>query len=495
MTLRTYTTPLLVGMLGLVACPSDDAPADTEGTTTGDTTTGSPTTIEPTTVEPTTVDPDTSTSVDPDTSTGPAPMCEPACEAGECCVGGACFGAPPPVCNPGCGQFEACLCPEGSDPCDCVAECVACGVEGGIQYDPCQDAACPDGSVCVVDDPADPSFAFCAQQDCGVDNCACPLPAAGATATPTCAALEGDGGNGSCILDCSDGDCPEGMACRSVGDYSACVWEVIITLPGYGDCADNPQGTCQPSEDACLTDAMGTGGACTQSGCANATDCPSAPDTGTAPVACGDLGGGNTCYLDCAAMGSTCPDGTVCTDMGGGASACLWSEDGFVLDEDFEQGAFRPGWTVEDVDGNTPDPAVEFVSAAFVVTDEFEPGDNFGAYSTSWYAPLAASDDWMISPQITLGAASVLSWDGWAPDQAYPDGYEVYVSTTGNTVADFTDPPIFTIDDEADPYASHMVDLSTLMPISYADEDVYIAFRNNSDDDFILVIDNVRVTQ
>lgn len=489
MILRTYTTPLMmVGLLGLAACPGDDAPADTESTTTGETTEG-PTSLE-TTVNPTTIDPDTSTSVDPDTSTG-GPVCDPACDAGQCCVGGACFAAPPPVCNPGCGPFEACLCPEGSDPCDCVAECVACGIEGGISYDPCQDVACPDGSVCVVDNPDDPAFTFCAQQDCGTDNCACPLPPEGATATPACAAFEGDGGNGSCYLDCADGDCPEGMACRALGDYSACVWEVIITLPGYGDCADNPLSTCQTGEDTCLTDEAGTGGACSLSGCADATECPGAPETGDAPVTCGDLGSGNTCYLDCAAK-QTCPDGTVCTVMGEGLSACLWSEDGFVLDEDFEQGAFRPSWAIVDVDGHTPDPAVEFVSAAHVVTDEFEPGVNFGAYSTSWYAPLDQADDWMMTPQITLGVGSVLSWDGWAPDQSYPDGYEVYVSTTGNTVADFTDPPIFAIDDEADPFAPHMVDLAMA---GYANEDVYIAFRNNSDDDFILVLDNIRVTQ
>jgi hypothetical protein len=497
MTRRTYaTTPLLIGALLLAACPGEDPPIDGEDSTTGsESTEGPPPTTLETTVDPSTgpIDPDT--GPDPDSTTGdPPPMCEPDCPEGECCIAGSCFSAPAPSCNPGCGTFEACLCPEGEDPCSCVAECVACGVEGGPAYDPCLDVACPDGSFCVVDDPADPGFAWCAQQGCGTDACACALPAdAAATAAPGCGTFEGDDGSGSCFLDCGgDGAvCPTGMACRSLDDRNVCVWELVITLPGYGDCADNPLGTCQPSEDTCLTDAGGTAGGCSESGCAAPGDCPSAPDTGDAPVACGDLGGGNTCYLDCAG-GQTCPDGTVCTDMGGGASACLWTEDGFVLDEDFEQGTFRPGWTVINVDGHTPDPAVEFVSDAFVVTDEFEGGTNFAAYSTSWYAPLDQADDWMITPQITLGPGSVLMWEATAPDPNYPDGYEIYVSTTGATVMDFSDPPVFAIDDEADVYTPHMVDLAAA---GYANEDVYIAFRNNSDDEFILMIDNIQVLE
>jgi hypothetical protein len=493
MTRRTYTMPpLLVGALLLAACPGDDAPADPGGTTDAMTEGPSPTTVE-TTVEPTTIDPD-STTMEPDSSTGPVEMCEPACDADECCIGGACFNAPAPVCNPGCDTFEACLCPEGADPCSCVAECVACGVDGGPSYDPCLGAACPDGSFCVVDDPADPSFAWCAQQGCGTDACACSLPTdAAATTPPGCAAFGGDEGRGSCFLDCGGNGavCPEGMACRSLANQDVCVWELVITLPGYGDCADNPQSTCQPGEDACLSDVGGTGAACSTSGCADAGDCPSAPGTGNALVACGDFGGGNTCYLDCAG-GETCPDGTVCTDMGEGASACLWTEDGFLLDEDFEQGTFRPGWMVVDVDGNVPDPNVEFVSDAWVVTDEFE-GTNFGAYSTSWYAPLGQSDDWLITPQITLGPGSVLMWEGWAPDPSYPDGYEVYVSPMGATVADFLmETPVFTIANEASSFTPHMVDLAAA---GYMNEDVYIAFRNNSNDDFILVIDNIQVLE
>jgi len=209
-------------------------------------------------------------------------------------------------------------------------------------------------------------------------------------------------------------------------------------------------------------------------------------------VACGDLGGGNTCFLDCAG-GATCPDGMTCTNLGGGDMACLWPDDGLLLDENFELGALRPGWSVIDVDGNVPDANVSFVDQAWVVVDEFEAGANFGAYSTSWYAPAGMSDDWLVTPQLNLGPASVLSWEGWAPDAAFPDGYEVRVSTTTPDVAGFTaNPAVFTIANEADVFTAHMVDLAAA---GYANEAVYIAFRNNSNDEFILVVDNVQVTE
>ena len=488
----TYTTPLfLVGIFASTACPQSPSPSDTEGTSTGESTDTPDLTSSTTAPEPTTVDPDTSTTApDPDTSTG-APVCEPDCGPDECCVGGHCFDQPDPVCNPGCGLFEACQCPEGSDPCTCIGECVGCGTDTG-SYDPCFDVECPDGSFCVVDDPLLPTLAWCAQQGCGTDDCACPLPAEGATAVPRCGVFEGDDGGGSCFLDCSADEavCPEGMTCRTMEGSPACVWEQLITPPGYGDCVDNPLSTCQPGEDTCLMDAGGTAGACSLSGCADAGDCLDPPLTGDAPVTCDDLGAGNTCFLDCAG-GQTCPDGSACTDMGGGQSACLWTEDGFVLDEDFEQAAFRPGWTLIDVDGNTPAEATEFVTDAWVVSDTS--ASNYAAYSTSWYAPAGQSDDWMVTPQITLGPASVLSWVAVATDPGYRDGSEVYVSTMGATVMAFmASPPVFAVDEEETVFTPHMVDLAAA---GYADVDVYIAFRNESDDDNLLVVDDVQVTQ
>jgi hypothetical protein len=405
----TKTTPLLLGLLALAACPGDTTPIDTEGTTGDGDTTMTPTTLPMTT----TIDPDDtgtgdvtsdsgSETAEPTTTGGP--VCEPECPMGECCVAGSCFAAPAPTCDGGCGEDEDCVCPEGMDPCDCAGECVpsACGIDGN--YDPCFGVECEAGYICLVDNVANPTISWCALQECG-SACDCPIPPEGFDASCEDLIMAG---SGQCSIACDAGACPEGMLCiqnsicvwpaaepqpqygdclntppcdmglvcasdgasygwcgtldcandmacepapatgdappvcipinmdmnticaldcsmgQTCPDGMACVFDQICAWvpPPYGDCLTNP-GSCQPAEDTCFDDGAS---ACSQSGCADATECPAAPATGDAVVACSDFGNGNTCYLDCS-MGETCPDGMVCTDVGmgmGAGSACMW---------------------------------------------------------------------------------------------------------------------------------------------------------------------------
>ncbi len=445
----------------------------------------------------------------------------------EPCDGAACVADDDPataaVCLPT-GCEAACQCPAAPATGDAVVTCDDV-TQDMVQdcYLDCQGGAtCPDGMICFggficlfsntapVDVPLygdcyNPPAATCIDGFCvtaptgGVCTAPCddvadcqPPPATG-DAPIQCSDVTNDMMD-ECWLSCQmDEACPDGMEC--FGGF-VCVWpEIVPPGDGYGDCINNP-GSCQPGEDTCLDDgAMPPGaGACSQSGCADAGDCLAAPATGDAVVACEDLGDGNTCYLDCS-MGETCPDGMVCTDVGMGMTtgqACLWPGAMVLLEEDFEAGALPAGWSVIDVDGRTPAGAVSFVTDAFVVTDEFEPGMNFGAYSTSWYAPVGAADDWLVTPQITLGTGTSVSWDGWAPDPAYPDGYELRISTGMPTVVDFmANAALLTVPAEADPYAPHTVDLAAA---GYMSQDVYLAWHNNSNDQFILVIDNVVVS-
>jgi hypothetical protein len=433
-----------------------------------------------------------------DGSTTAADPCDGVeCQPDEACIEGFCFPCPSPACDGGCAEGERCQCPP-DDLCCAAGTCTPLGCPPSLpgNYAPCidadgmlSDAPCY-GASCVSDGAADPTVAVCMSSGCE-DVCQCPTAPGSGDAVLVCEDITGDL-LGDCWLSCESGEtCPDGMVCFG---GIACLFPVpaVPTAPAaYGDCADNPVSTCLPGEDACLGNAAETAAACSQSGCVDAAGCPAAPPTGNAPVACGDLGGGNTCFLDCAG-GQACPGGTTCTAVGG-SMACLWPDDGFVLDEDFEQGALRPGWSLIDVDGHTPDPSVSFVSDAWVVTDEYESGTNFGAYSTSWYAPAAQADDWLITPQITLGPASDLSWQAWAPDATFPDGYQVRISTGMPTVVDFmANPALLTIADEADSFTSHAVDLAAA---GYVGQAVYIAFRNDSNDEFILVVDDVRVTE
>jgi Cleaved Adhesin Domain len=422
-----------------------------------------------------------------------------------------------------------CFFPECDMPCDCPAppegfeaqvECalltdaelkdcfIGCGEDGDV---------CPEGMFCVGDticmfgDPPEPipPYGDCLNLDGACDMSTCVSDMAGTlgwcgetcadadddascsaapsgTATPDCVDVSNGMDAFFCALNCSEGDCPEGMTCLG-GGLPICVWEPMVEppppVPGYGDCANNPDSTCLATE-TCLDD--DGGGVCTET-CTDAGDCEAAPETGDAPVACGDLGDGDTCYLDCSAD-QTCPDGMECL----GASYCHWPSGGFLLDEDFEEGTFVPGWTLVDVDGFAHADQVSYIENPWSVENMLDGGTNFAAYSSSYYTPAGTSDDWLITPQFTPSATSTLSFEARAQDADFPDGYEVRVSTLGGTDTDdfMIEAVLLTVDAEEDAFTAHMIDLST-----YDGMPIFIAFRNNSTDEFVLLLDNVQVTE
>lgn len=163
-----------------------------------------------------------------------------------------------------------------------------------------------------------------------------------------------------------------------------------------------------------------------------------------------------------------------------------------VFEDDFDgSGPGISGWTVVDVDARVPNSSIAGVTptGSWVQRDN---GGNMVATSTSWYTPAGQSDDWLITPAITLtaGTSPSLIWTGRAIDPSYPDGYEVRISTTGIVVPGDFGTTLFSVAAENSSATGmiHTVDLST-----YAGQTVYIAWRNNSVDQFLLDIDNVFV--
>ncbi|MCU7616727.1 choice-of-anchor J domain-containing protein [Chryseobacterium sp. PBS4-4] len=143
-------------------------------------------------------------------------------------------------------------------------------------------------------------------------------------------------------------------------------------------------------------------------------------------------------------------------------------------------------WTLYNVDGLTPNSTVSFVNAAWVSSAE-EVGNNV-AMSTSYYTPAGISNDWMVSPAITLpSGTNTLYWHARSYDATYKESYKVYISTTGNAVSNFTTPAL-TVNGEEATWQNKSIDLS-----SYAGQTIYIAFQNFSNDAFLGAIDNVHV--
>jgi hypothetical protein len=161
----------------------------------------------------------------------------------------------------------------------------------------------------------------------------------------------------------------------------------------------------------------------------------------------------------------------------------------------------------EDADGATPNGSTIQCNdwCAYFSTDasDIDPnqGDVDTAFfwgATSWFAPVGQASNWLEFGPITVPATGAhILWNYKIQDNAYRDGYEILVNTTSLSAADFTNPPIYSVADQAPSTAGDTAwtmgpgaDLS-----AYAGQQVYIAFHHNANDMFILWIDNIIVIE
>lgn len=168
-----------------------------------------------------------------------------------------------------------------------------------------------------------------------------------------------------------------------------------------------------------------------------------------------------------------------------------------IFQENFDgNGPGMAAWTVIDVDGLTPAEDVAFITNGWNRIDRAGeegtfggPAGNYAAMSTSWYDPAGTSNDWLISPQITIsGASPTLYWDAKAQDPSYRDGYKVMLAPNGgNTIADFT-VQLYSTTGENGAWTTRSADLT-----AYIGQNIRVAFVNNSSDKFMLLVDNIKV--
>jgi len=162
--------------------------------------------------------------------------------------------------------------------------------------------------------------------------------------------------------------------------------------------------------------------------------------------------------------------------------------------------SFPSGWFLRNVDNRTPSGAVSYVNEAWERREDFSFSvTDSCAFSTSWYSPAGASDDWMWTPLIgPVTANSVLNWNAVTYDALYPDGYEVRIMTStlgpptggtgviGNQLTNSTQ--VFSVTAENTAWTARSVSLA-----AYAGQSIYVGFRNNSNDKFLLLIDDIVV--
>jgi thiol-disulfide isomerase/thioredoxin len=163
--------------------------------------------------------------------------------------------------------------------------------------------------------------------------------------------------------------------------------------------------------------------------------------------------------------------------------------------EDFNEG-IPATFTLTDLDGLTPNSPNFSVGSFFGESLTASGGTAEDcAMSVSWFNPVGVADDWMATPSITIPLSDApisLQFDALGWEEAYPDGVEVYISTTGATPADFMDDPIYSTTGTGEPqtWTTRALDIS-----SFKGEDIYVAFRNNSNDQNILGIDNIIIKE
>ncbi len=163
----------------------------------------------------------------------------------------------------------------------------------------------------------------------------------------------------------------------------------------------------------------------------------------------------------------------------------------FPYTEGFENGL--GGWTVIDADGDG------YNWEAFLwnySSGDMPHGGSHSAVSRSYseYSEVLTPDNWLVSPAIELGSDPMdFSWWHLTQDPAYPaEHYAVYVSTTGNTVADFSGEPLF----ETTMTASDADWTYNVLSLAdYAGQTIYIAFRHfDCSDMFYFHIDDISIT-
>jgi hypothetical protein len=163
-----------------------------------------------------------------------------------------------------------------------------------------------------------------------------------------------------------------------------------------------------------------------------------------------------------------------------------------IFSENFDAGAIPATFTLFDEDAFPHDPQTAFVTAPWQISNRGAELDSF-AISTSYNlyvggASPGPSSDWMITPAIAVVPNAFFKWVGKAFDPTYRDGYNVIVATAPTLTAMAAGTVIYTTTGEPNAWTAHQVSLA-----AFAGQTVYIGIQNNSDDMFLLGIDDIAV--
>lgn len=157
-----------------------------------------------------------------------------------------------------------------------------------------------------------------------------------------------------------------------------------------------------------------------------------------------------------------------------------------ILFEDNFNDGISSDWTLFNQDGLVPVAALVDFDQAWI---SFLDGDDSAAASCSYYTASGAANDYLITPKISLGNFSKLVWTARSFDASFPDGYQVLISTTDSLPSSFTDTLLTVIAENATGNTRSIeLDLE-----GYDNQDVFIAFQNNTENGYVLILDDVSI--
>ena len=162
-----------------------------------------------------------------------------------------------------------------------------------------------------------------------------------------------------------------------------------------------------------------------------------------------------------------------------------------ILQENFDNG-FPTGWQRIDLDGFTVHPTVSHFTQAWIVgNDADSAATDSTVISTSWYNPAGASEDFLITPRLQMGAyGNYIYWEARSEDPSWPDSYVVLLSSTDSLTGSFVD-TLTVVNNESPDWTGYAFCLDSIQATG---KSVFVAFKNISNDKFILHLDNIAVT-
>lgn len=154
-----------------------------------------------------------------------------------------------------------------------------------------------------------------------------------------------------------------------------------------------------------------------------------------------------------------------------------------LIQEDFNSG-IPTGWQVIDEDGHPLHASMSAFTDAWV---SYVDGADSVAASSSYFDDTLTAEDYLILPKQSLLSFSKLSWEARSVDASFPDGYYVLISTTDSNITSFTD-TLLTVFAEHYQWNRKSIFLDTM---GYANQDVFIAFQNFTENGYILLLDDI----